>query len=75
MSDHDDDLAQVERAAREIVPRLTERLNRHHLGELEVRQGSLRVRVVAGEQAAPPPAAASPRLRPRVGRHPPRLPR
>jgi acetyl-CoA carboxylase biotin carboxyl carrier protein len=52
MTEHDDDLTQVELAARELVPRLTERLARHRLGELEVRHGSLRVRVVAGEQAA-----------------------
>lgn len=52
MTDRDDDLAQVERAAREIIPRLSERLARHHLGELEVRQGSLRVRVVAGPEAS-----------------------
>ncbi len=55
MTQHDDDLSQVEVAARELVPRLTERLARHRLGELEVRHGSLRVRAVAGEWA---PAAA-----------------
>jgi len=59
MTEHDDDLAQVELAAREIVPRLTERLGRHGLGELEVRHGALRVRVTAGEAPphAPQPAA------------------
>jgi biotin carboxyl carrier protein len=34
-----------------LVPPLTERLNRHHLGELEVQRGDIRVRVVAGGQA------------------------
>ena len=54
MSDADTDLEQVERAAREIVPRLAERLARLGLGELEVRQGSLRVRVAATPTAASP---------------------
>lgn len=61
MSDDRDDLQRIELAAREIVPRLTERLNRFHLGELEVRQGSLRVRVAAANSPAkhgPPPAEA-----------------
>ena len=57
MNDHDD-LAQVELAAREIVPRLTERLARHKLGELEVRLGSLRLRVSAGQQLPPAASAA-----------------
>jgi len=51
MSDHDGDLAQVEHAAHELIPRLAERLKRLHLGELEVRHGSLRVRVAAGPDA------------------------
>jgi acetyl-CoA carboxylase biotin carboxyl carrier protein len=54
MSDPQEDLGQVELAAREIVPQLTERLARHRLGELEVRHGDLRVRVAA------PPAASGP---------------
>ena len=54
MSDDRDDLQRIELAAREIVPRLTERLNRFHLGELEVRQGSLRVRVAAANSPAKP---------------------
>jgi len=54
MSDDRDDLQRIELAAREIVPRLTERLNRFHLGELEVRQGSLRVRVAAAARPANP---------------------
>ncbi len=61
MSEADQDLGQVEMAAREIVPRLAERLARHGLGELEVRQGGLRVRVAGapvGESAAGRPAAS-----------------
>jgi len=38
-------------AAAALVPPLTERLNRHHLGEIEVQRGDVRVRVVAGGQA------------------------
>lgn len=47
MSDPEEDLGQVEIAAREIVPQLAERLARLGLGELEVRHGALRVRVAA----------------------------
>lgn len=57
MSEPDEDLAQVEIAAREVVPKLAERLARHGLGELEVRQGALRVRVAG----APAPKAATAR--------------
>lgn len=56
MTDRDAELAQVEHAAREIVPELTRRLERHRLGELEVRHGSLRVRVVAGSGTGTPSA-------------------
>lgn len=64
MSDPDEELAQVEIAAREIVPKLAERLSRHGLGEVEVRHGQLRVRVTgappttAGATAGPPAAAS-----------------
>jgi len=47
MTERDDELAQVERAANELIPMLSERLARHGLGELEVRIGTLRVRVAA----------------------------
>jgi biotin carboxyl carrier protein len=56
MTERDDELAQVERAANELVPLLSERLAKHGLGELEVRLGTLRVRVAA----APTPASAAP---------------
>lgn len=62
MSEATDPLAQVERAASELVPQLTEKLARLGLGEIEVRQGDLRVRVArALGQAAPaaPPTGAA----------------
>jgi biotin carboxyl carrier protein len=63
MSDREDELAQMQHAAQRLVPALTERLQRHDLGEIEVRSGDLRVRVAAGP---PPPAPAS--ARPDAGR-------
>ena len=61
MTDHDEELEQIARAANELVPELTERLRKSGLGELEVRYGSLRVRVAA---AADPsrPAPGGPRV-------------
>lgn len=61
MSDHEAELEQVARAANELVPELTQRLRRQHLGELEVRLGSLRVRVAATPDAAQP-VPGGPRL-------------
>ncbi|HKO33931.1 MAG TPA: biotin/lipoyl-containing protein [Candidatus Limnocylindria bacterium] len=54
MTDHDAELEQIARAAKELVPELTERLRRSGLGELEVRSGSLRVRVAANPAASGP---------------------
>ena len=54
MSDHEEELEQIARAANELVPELTQRLKRQGLGELEVRKGSLRVRVAATPDAAQP---------------------
>jgi acetyl-CoA carboxylase biotin carboxyl carrier protein len=48
---------EMARAAAELVPALTERLNRVGLGEIEIRHGDLRVRVVGGSPAGSPPAA------------------
>jgi acetyl-CoA carboxylase biotin carboxyl carrier protein len=62
MTDPGTALEQVERAAAELIPQLTERLNRHGLGEIEVRHGGLHVRV-AGRPAT---AAARPE-RPMAG--------
>jgi acetyl-CoA carboxylase biotin carboxyl carrier protein len=61
MSDTAKDMAEAVAA---LVPALTERLQRHGLAEIEVRQGDLRVRVVApGHPAGVPtgaPAASGP---------------
>ena len=45
MTDEADPLEQIERAAAELIPQLTERLAQHGLGEIEVRHGDVRVRV------------------------------
>ncbi|MGI8829718.1 MAG: acetyl-CoA carboxylase biotin carboxyl carrier protein [Candidatus Limnocylindria bacterium] len=60
MTDSDDALDAIARAATELVPQLTERLARHHLGEIEVTHGDLHLRVTAGAGTvtpAPQPAA------------------
>ncbi len=54
MTDHDGELEQIARAANEIVPELTQRLKRQGLGELEVRLGTLRVRVAAAPDEGRP---------------------
>lgn len=54
MTDHDAELEQIERAANELVPELTQRLKRQGLGELEVRMGSLRVRVALAADGSRP---------------------
>ena len=60
MSEARDPLELVEVAASELVPQLTERLGKLGLGEIEVRQGELRVRVTRALQApASAPAAAA----------------
>jgi acetyl-CoA carboxylase biotin carboxyl carrier protein len=56
MTDRSEELAAIERAVAELLPSLTERLARHGLGEIEVRQGELRLRVAAG---APQPRSAN----------------
>jgi acetyl-CoA carboxylase biotin carboxyl carrier protein len=61
LTDHDAELEQIARAANELVPELTERLRRSGLGELEVRSGSLRVRVAASPDASRP-APGGPRV-------------
>jgi biotin carboxyl carrier protein len=61
MSDHDAELEQITRAANELVPELTQRLRRQGLGELEVRMGSLRVRVAAAPEPGRP-APGGPRV-------------
>jgi acetyl-CoA carboxylase biotin carboxyl carrier protein len=54
MTDHDAELEQIERAANELVPELTQRLKRQGLGELEIRLGSLRVRVALAPDGGRP---------------------
>lgn len=53
-----DPLEQVARAASELVPQLAERLAQLGLGEIEVRQGDLRVRAKKALDGVPAPAAA-----------------
>jgi acetyl-CoA carboxylase biotin carboxyl carrier protein len=60
MTEHDRTLEQIERAAAELVPQLSERLVRHGLGEIEVRRGDLRVRVVASAAPNAPALATRP---------------
>ena len=57
MSEEQDPLKQIERAAAELVPQLTQRLAEHRLGEIEVRQGDLRVRVARSLDAPGTPSA------------------
>jgi acetyl-CoA carboxylase biotin carboxyl carrier protein len=64
MTDAEDPLKQIERAAAELIPQLSERLAQHGLGEIEVRQGDLRVRVArALERAAASTPAHQPATR------------
>jgi biotin carboxyl carrier protein len=60
MTDGDHRLEAIERAARDLVPQLSERLARHGLGEIEVAEGDLRLRVRAGQDARSPSAPARP---------------
>lgn len=55
MTDEQQALDAIARAANDLVPQLTERLVRHGLGEIEVSSGDLRLRVA--RSGAPPPAA------------------
>lgn len=56
MTDTDDALEAIARAATDLVPRLTERLARHGLGEIEVASGGLRVRVATATPGVATPA-------------------
>ncbi len=73
MTDAEDPLKQIERAAAELIPQLTERLARHGLGEIEVSHGDLRVRVARALEripaSAPARSSAAPAVAPsdRVG--------
>jgi biotin carboxyl carrier protein len=59
MTDEQQTLDAIARAANDLVPQLTERLVRHGLGEIEVSSGDLRVRV--RRSGVPPPALVRPR--------------
>jgi acetyl-CoA carboxylase biotin carboxyl carrier protein len=53
MTDSDDALEAIARAARDLVPALTERLTRHGLGEVEIANGELRLRVARASPTGP----------------------
>ncbi len=63
MSDQQRDVAQIELAARRLIPELGDRLARHGLGEIEVRSGDLRVRVTGGQPATPAMAVGGAAMR------------
>ena len=62
MTEGEDPLKQIERAAAELIPQLTARLAEHGLGEIEVRHGELRVRVKRAieQPSAPAGGGAAP---------------
>ena len=67
MTDSDDALEAISHVAARLVPELTERLQRHVLGEIEVSRGDLRLRVAAAPGSTRPisptpaqPAASAP---------------
>jgi biotin carboxyl carrier protein len=53
MTDEQQALDAIARAASDLVPQLTERLVRHGLGEIEVSSGDLRLRVARSAAALP----------------------
>src|SRR5207245_1908088 len=83
MTDADQELAGIADVVPGLIQALTERLTRHGLGEIEVRRGELRVRVVAparggaatdgvaGRAPAPSPATPSRGAPPGGGDHHP----
>jgi acetyl-CoA carboxylase biotin carboxyl carrier protein len=56
MSDDDEGIERAER----LIPELSARLRRHNLGEIEVRDGDLRLRVTAGRALPKADAPAAP---------------
>jgi acetyl-CoA carboxylase biotin carboxyl carrier protein len=59
MTDAERALDLVRRAAADLVPELTERLERHGLAEIEVARGELRLRVAAAPRTAVLPPAST----------------
>jgi acetyl-CoA carboxylase biotin carboxyl carrier protein len=59
MTDSDEALKAIARAADQLVPQLTERLVRHGLAEIEVASGELRLRVARASSTPLSPAPAS----------------
>ena len=59
MTDEQQALDAIARAANELVPQLTERLVRHGLGEIEVSSGDLHLRVARSAGASPSVAPAA----------------
>jgi len=53
MSEATDELAGIEAAIRDLLPDLAARLERHGLGEIEIRRGDLRLRVARAAGAGP----------------------
>ena len=59
MTDTDHALDAIARVAADLVPQLTERLARHGLGEIEVSDGDVRLRVVAAAGSTLPSAPST----------------
>lgn len=60
MTDSEQAVDAIARAAADLLPQLVERLERHGLGEIEVAHGELRLRVAAGTGATSASPAAVP---------------
>jgi acetyl-CoA carboxylase biotin carboxyl carrier protein len=62
MTDSDEAVDAISRAAADLIPQLVERLQRHGLGEIEVAHGDLRLRVAGPAGARPARDAPAPAL-------------
>ena len=60
MTDSDTGLEAIAHAAERLLPELTERLERHGLGEIEVSSGDFHLRVAAGAHGPRSESAAAP---------------
>jgi acetyl-CoA carboxylase biotin carboxyl carrier protein len=70
MTEGERELEAMARAAADLLPKLTERLGRHGLGEIEVARGDLRLRV-SGTPARPGASSATDVSRPATAGSPP----